>query len=171
MSSTLGWQQVLAECQNKNQNLSGGASAGFGLTQQIYTGLTTEAGSPPGNLLSQDVTVLSNAFMLNDEGNVDIDPSAGGAYTTCLHDVNTLLTQGVSSQACSAYVATDSTGNITSGSLTSPDGKSSSNGSSNDGNYTILFEPCPAGGSNLLGDLCGNMVNGKPQPGGANGTC
>ena len=69
---------------------------------------------------ANDVAVLSQAFMLNDNGDGSVDPTlqVGGAtgqtcsngggtgtYCTCLSKVNVLLNSGVESHACARYLA------------------------------------------------------------------
>jgi hypothetical protein len=107
---------------------NGASNMGFGLTQQTFTALQSSNIVPA--LYLPDVPALGSAFMLNDNGTGVLDgngPSAG--YKSCLLAVNTLLDNGISSQACAAYVASDIPGVTKSG--------------DNDQNYKIYFESCP----------------------------
>jgi hypothetical protein len=74
---------------------------GFGLTHQTVIGLQ----NPNVGISSADQTSLSQAFMLNDEGNGAVDPNATGSYSACLSQVNALLINAPESHACAEYVA------------------------------------------------------------------
>ena len=87
---------------------------GFGLESQTSSGLKNYPMS------TVDSSLMSNAFMLNDEGDGNIDVnnkgtpatscsmgtnSANSNYCDCLSLANSLLNQGVESHACAEYIA------------------------------------------------------------------
>ena len=100
---------------------------GWGLAPQTLTGLAFN-----NQLLPQDATALSQAFMLNDEGNGSVDPSASSnAYKGCLSTVNVLLANAPDSYACAEYIASGPGPSVTSG--RSGDG---------DQDYSVKFVDC-----------------------------
>ena len=117
-----------------------GTGAGFGLTSQVWTGLSSYAALTGQAIRAQDANALGSAFMLNDAGNGIVDSSAisgGATYSQCLSFVNKLLGTGIESHSCAAYVATDTQSAISS------KGSSPQSGD-NTANYSIYFENCPA---------------------------
>ena len=131
--------------------LSGsGNTVGFGLLPETIQGLRAAQRIPSGGngcvTINNDNTALSNAFMLNDEGDGNIDPNLrlqGGAagtacaagandgtnstYCTCLSEANKRLALGFESHACARYVASQA------GQDPSPNG---------DSDYSLKFIDC-----------------------------
>ena len=109
-------------CQGMGMSTNDHRPVGFGLEQQTVSGLEnakTDTGAS-GSILQQDQTYLSQAFMLNDNGNGQVDPGAlnGSAdqpvpcslnpnrdYCRCLSWANKQLDQGMESHACAQYIA------------------------------------------------------------------
>jgi hypothetical protein len=105
--------------------LPGGSTfIGFGLMPETIAGLVYE------NISTQDQIALSNAFMLDDNGNGNLDPSAKNYadYKVCLNDANALLSNGQESHACVQYIASRDAS------------KPSGNGASD---YSMKFVTCP----------------------------
>ncbi|MDE1921235.1 MAG: hypothetical protein KGI24_07275 [Candidatus Omnitrophica bacterium] len=101
---------------------------GFGLTPQTAQGLAWEN----GNFLSTDRTALGQAFMLNDNGDGQLDSVANGNEANCTAAVSALLPLGVESRACARYVASRSC---------------PSSSGTGDSDYCIQFVDCNSIGS------------------------
>jgi hypothetical protein len=139
-----GWNSCMGLPALSGSSTAGGT--GFGLTQQMFTALQnysqlTSATSQPSSVLPKDATALGQSFMLNDEG---VGSNAGavdtyaapsspynGQYKACLQTVNSLLSTGLESHACAAYVATDRPG-------------ASTSNQTGENNYKLFFEQCPS---------------------------
>jgi hypothetical protein len=126
-------------CINNYPNLS--SPVGFGLAPETINGLNfiqyPNAASP------QDVAALGHAFMLDDNGNGQVDPNAGGiacsagstsAYCSCVSEVNTLLATGTESHACAEYIASSP--------ASSPGDVQSGDSGPKDEDYSLKFVDC-----------------------------
>jgi hypothetical protein len=105
-------------------SLPNGTPIGFGLLPATVAGLGFS------NISSTDQTALANSFMLNDQGNGNVDPYAksSAAYGECLSAANTLLAHATESHVCAEYIASRN--------ASGPSG----NG---DGDYSLKFVNCP----------------------------
>jgi len=116
-SATTTGQGLLASC-------IGPGGFGFGLEPQTVAGLIYTGISPA------DQTAMSNAFMLNDEGDGKVDPSGVlPAYGACMTAANALLTNAPESHACVEYIASRN--------ALGPSGDG-------DADYSMKFVTCPS---------------------------
>ncbi len=109
---------------------------GFGLESATIDGLTSSEKSPV-QISKPDLTALGNAFMLNDNGNGQVDPSAKSDstdYGNCLKAVDALLASGTESHACAEYIAASPASNAK-----SIESNYSQNG---DADYSLKFVDC-----------------------------
>jgi len=116
-------RSVSATRQTLLQACKGPDGLGFGLENQTLTGLQAAV------ISGADQASLSNAFMLNDEGDGKIDPNATGTYSTCLSLANTLLQTAPESHACVQYIASNN--------ASKPSG-------TGDHDYSLKFVTCPS---------------------------
>jgi hypothetical protein len=128
----------------------GAIISGWGLLPQTRVALGIQGNISKSS--QNDLGSLQSAFMLNDNGNGQVDNLVQynkAEYNSCLNQVNQLLSGAPESHACAEYLALDGRAKGYAARSSSGCGNHS---------YTLKFIPCP---NNLPDDLMGQPTGGS----------